>query len=209
MFCCLNSEALSQVSVDISEHIIVLLQTINELCLAGLQGVTKTLLTAILLGVNEQYVEALHEILSDKESCWGRGMLIQGNRMSKPQWHKVLYVAVHLDYLDLLFNFRPFDSHYEVHRRYVVSSLGNEFNSSPDAIMSPDPHSTIVDVALGLVQKSSYSKSIQNQGVQLKPQIVAAIGNPCTWVDGTVERLMYLGFWSGDVCMHFFIKYCH
>lgn len=80
---------------------------------------------------------------------------------------------------------------------------------SPEAIMSPDTRSTIVDVALGVVQKSSFSKSCQNLGVQLKPRIVAAIGNPCTWIEGTVKELMYLGFGdngSADVCMHF--NYC-
>ena len=52
----------------------LLLRTINEFCSKGLQGVTKALLTAVLLGVNEQYVcsfEVLDEILSDKGSCWG------------------------------------------------------------------------------------------------------------------------------------------
>ena len=115
---CANSEALSQVSIDIKEHMILLLHTTNELCLAGLQRVTKTLLTAVLLGINEQYVclfEVLHEILSDKESCWGCGTSILGNRMLQLRWHKIIYVAVHLGFLDLLFNFRPFDSHYEVH----------------------------------------------------------------------------------------------
>ena len=75
-----------------------------------------------------------------------------------------------------------------MHRRYVVSSLGNEFYSHPKAIMSPDPHSTIVDVALGLVQKLPYTKSIQNRGVQLKPRIVAVIGNTCNWIDGTCRK---------------------
>ena len=89
--------------------------------------------------------------------------------MSQLQWHKIIYVAVHLGFLDLLFNFRPFDSHYKVHCRYIVSSLGNQIYSSPEAIMSPDSCSTIVDVALGLVQKSPFIKSTQNRGVQLKP----------------------------------------
>ena len=92
--------------------------------------------------------DILHEMMNDKESCWGCGTSFLGNRMSRLQWHKIIYVAVYLGYLDLLFNFRPFDSHYEVHRRYIVSSLGNEFYSSAKAIMSPDPSSTIVDVAL-------------------------------------------------------------
>ena len=188
---------------------IVLLRTANELCLAGLQGVTKTLLTAVLLGVNEQYIHAfdvLHEMMNNKESCWGCETSFLGNRMSQLQWHKIIYVAVHLGYLDLLFNFRSFDSHYEMHRRYIVSSLGNEFYSSPKAIMSPDPCSTIVDVALGLIQKSHCIKSTQNRGVQLKPRIVAVSSDTCNWIDGTVEKLKYLGFGDDggtDVCMHF------
>jgi len=109
-----------------------LLRIINELRSAGLQGVTTTLLTAVLLGIKEQYVrsfEVLHGSLSDDKSCWGCGMLILGNRMSKHQWHKVLYVAVYLGFLDLAFNFRPFDSDYEVHHQYIVSTLGNESKS--------------------------------------------------------------------------------
>ena len=69
--------------------------------------------------------------------------------------------------------------------------------------MSPDPRSTIVNV---LVQKSHYIKSTQNRGVQLKPRIVAAISDTCNWIDGTVEKLKYLGFGDDggtDVCMHF------
>ena len=91
-----------------------------------------TINSCFIVGVNEQYIrsfDALHEILSDKESCWGLGTSILGNRMSQLQWHKIIYVAVHLGFPDLLFNFRPFDS--QVHHRYVVSSLGNEFYSSP------------------------------------------------------------------------------
>jgi len=90
--------------------------------------------------------------------------------MSKHQWHKVLFAAVYLGFLDLVFNFRPFDSHYEVHHQYIVSTLGNEFYSSPKAVMSPDPRSTIIDVVLGLVQKSPFSKSTQNRAVQLNPE---------------------------------------
>jgi len=58
-------------SVDNSEHIIIFLRTINKLCLAGLQSVIKTLLTTVLLGVNEQYIhpfEALRDILSDSRA---------------------------------------------------------------------------------------------------------------------------------------------
>ena len=62
-----------------------------------------------------------------------------------------------------MLNFSPFDSHYEVHCRCVVSSLGNEFYSSPKAIMSSDLHSTIVDVdSTGFVVpgKSSHSSFV-------------------------------------------------
>ena len=72
--------------------------------------------------------------------------------------------------------------------------------------MSPDPCSTIADEAQGLLQKSPYIKSTQNRGVQLKPRIVAAIGNTCNWIDGTVEQLEYLGSGDNDgtdVCMRF------
>ena len=71
---CVNSEALSQVSINIKEHMILLLRTTNELCIAGLQGVTKKLLTVVLLGINERYVhsfEVLHEILNDKNHAGG------------------------------------------------------------------------------------------------------------------------------------------
>ena len=78
-------------------------------------------------------------------------------------------------------------AHYEVHRRYIVSPSGDEFYSSPRAIMSPDPRSTIIDVTLRLFQKSPYVKSIQNRGVQLKPHIVAATRDSCNWIDGAVE----------------------
>ena len=64
-----------------------------------------------------------------------------------------LYVAVHLSLIDLDFNFRPFESHYEVHRRNVLSSSGLEFLNGPYSVMSLDPHSSVVDKLLGVTQK--------------------------------------------------------
>ena len=45
-------------------------------------------------------------------------------RMSFSAWHKVLYVAVHIGYVDMYFDFRSFDCHYEVHRKYLIMSDG-------------------------------------------------------------------------------------
>ena len=61
-------------------------------------------------------------------------------------WHKVLYVAPHTGFVDMYFDFRPFDSHYEVHRKY---SDGKEYISNPYALVSLDPHSSLTDVMLG------------------------------------------------------------
>ena len=51
--------------------------------------------------------------------------------MSQPGWLKILYVAVHLSLVDLDFTFRPFENHYEVHRKYLLSSTGIEFLQDP------------------------------------------------------------------------------
>ena len=53
--------------------------------------------------------------------------------------------------------------------------------------------------------KLHYIQSTQNQGVQLKPRIVAAISDTCNWIDGTVEKLKYLDFGDDggtDVCTY-------
>ena len=66
-------------------------------------------------------------MFDEEGSSWGRGVTVCGTKMSQPVWHKILYVAVHLSLIDLDFNFRPFESHYEVYTRYMLSSLGLEF----------------------------------------------------------------------------------
>ena len=74
---------------------------------------------------------------------------MDGIVMSQVTWHKIIYVAVHTGYLDMTFFFRPFDSHYEFHRRYKLSSDGEAFLSNPQTIMSVDPHSHIIDAIVG------------------------------------------------------------
>ena len=57
------------------------------------------------------------------DSLWGCGKLVNGTMISCSSWHKVLYVAVHIGFLDLRFYFRPFDSHYKVHRSYCITAV--------------------------------------------------------------------------------------
>ena len=69
------------------------------------------------------------DLLDNNESCWGYGVIIKGLKMSQSMLHKILYVAVHLEVLDLSFTFRPFDSNYEVHQKYVLSKSGESFTA--------------------------------------------------------------------------------
>ena len=143
---CRLSDAICQESCDIQDYLLVLSQTIKTLNNVGFQGVTKTLLTAVLLQINEQYVCSFAEmvdLLDNNDSCWGCGVMVKGLKMSQSMWHKILYVAVHLELLDLSFTFRPFDSHYEVHRRYVLSKSGESFISTPHSVVSVSPYSYI------------------------------------------------------------------
>ena len=108
----------------------MLLNTIKQLCTTGFVGVIKTLLISVLLANNEKYIGAfvvLTDIFDSEDTCWGSSISINGTAMSQSAWHKVLYVAVHLWLIDLNFTFRPFENHYEVHRKYILSSAGNEF----------------------------------------------------------------------------------
>jgi len=92
--------------------------------------VTKTLLISVLLASNEKYVrtfEILTDIFDCDDTCWRSGISINNTTMSQSAWHKLLYVAVHLHSIDLNFIFKPFENHYEVHRKYVLSTAGNEF----------------------------------------------------------------------------------
>ena len=101
------------------------------------KNVTKTLLISVLLRINEQYVrkfETLKDLIEADDSCWGSGLYVNELMVSKQAWHKVIYVSVHMGFLDMTFDFRSYDSHHEVHWRYFLFFLslsGEEYVSNP------------------------------------------------------------------------------
>ena len=201
---CEHSEEICEISIDIKEFLLVLLRTIKELCKADLPGVTKTLLLSVLLRINEKYVrifEALTDIFDSEDTCWGSGVSVNSTAMSQSTWHKILYVGVHRILIDLNFAFRPFENHYKVHRRYVLSSVGEEFLQAPFTVMLVDPHNCIIDRILGVTQRAS-KRCNQNRGKQLKPRIVALL-EECH-VEGTIEDIKFIGFGcENDACIFF------
>ena len=202
---CRVSDAICQESCDIQDYLLLLFQTIKTLSNAGFLGVTKTLLIAVLLQINERYVCSFAEmvdLLDNNNSCWGCGIMVKGLKMSQSMRHKILYVAVHLGFLDLSFAFRPFDSHYEVHRRYVLSKSGESFISTPHSVVSVSPNSNIAEIILGVTHSKPMKKAVQNRGVQLKPRITAVLNS--SWINGTVESLGFGEEFKGkDVCFYF------
>jgi len=205
---CRLSDAICQETCDIQDYFMLLFQTMKTLDHAGFQGVTKTRLIAVLLQKNERYVRsftAMVDLLDSNDPCWGCGVMVKGLKMSQSVWHKILYVAVHLGFINLSFTFRPFDSHYEVHRRYVLSKSGESFISLPQSVASVSPYSNIPEIVLGITHSQPMKKLVHNRGTQLKPRIVAALDSQ--WIEGTVEHLMYLGFGdqynNKDVCFYF------
>ena len=162
----------------------------------------------MLLQINERYVCSFAEmvdLLDNNDSCWGCGIMVKGLKMSQCMWHKILYVAVHLGFLDLCFKFRPFDNHYEVHRRYVLSKLGESFISTPHSVVLVSPYSNIAEIILGVTHSKPMQKPIHKYGVQLKPCITAALES--LWIEETVDCLKYLGFGeefkNKDLCFYF------
>jgi len=130
-------------------------------------------LISVLLQINEKFVKtfgSLHCIFDSDEACWGCGVNVEGIKMSQPSWHKILYVAVHLNFVDLDFTFRPFESHYEVHRKYVLSSHGQEFSQVPCTVMSVYPHACVIEKLLGVVQGSSKRCSQNHESHKLLTQ---------------------------------------
>ena len=110
-------------------------------------------------------------------------------------------MAVHLSLVDLDFTFRPFENHYEVHRKYLLSSTGIEFLQDPRSVMSVDPHACIVETLLGVVHRNS-RRCNQSRGKQLKPHIVDAIERCHT--EGSIEALKVIGFGcETDTCIYF------
>ena len=168
-----------QVSLDIKPHLIIFLRTIQELCETGLQGVTKALLISVLLQINEKYVKTfnlLHCIFDSNEACWGCGVNVEEIKMSQPSWHKILYATVHLNFVDLDFTFRPFESHYEVHRKYMLSSHGQEFLQT---VMSVDHHACVIEKLLGT--RCCAKKLKRCSGKQVKPRIVDTVKKCCSY----------------------------
>ena len=204
---CEESEAICQETVDIQQHLVVLLKTIQAFAECGLDGATKTLITAMLMKTNEQYIrkhEQLDDIFDASDSLWGCGKLVNGTMMSYSSWHKLLYVAVHIGFLDLRFHFRPFDSHYEVHRRYCITSEGSSFLSNPHSVMSVDPQSTLTDLLLGSVFRPPSKRINQKRGMHLKPRIIDALQK--SYVNASIEQVKYIGFGEEgheDVCLYF------
>ena len=178
---CKHSEVICQETDDMQSYLVVLLQAIEALKKLGLEGATKTSTTAVLLKTNEQYVwkyEQLHDVIENDDSIWGCGKMVHNVAMSYISWHNVLYIAVHIGFLDLKFHFWPFDSHYEVHRRYCISSEGTQYLSDPHSVMSLNPSSTVTNVILGSKFRPPCKRINQNRGSHLKLRIMEAFKQP-------------------------------
>jgi len=113
---CKVSDALCKESI---EHLVTLLSTLQQLQNARLNGVTKTLLVGVLMKVPTQYITSCLENVDADSVPWGCGTVIKGVNMSSNARYKLIYVGVHLDLLKMSFIFRPFENHYEVHRRLL------------------------------------------------------------------------------------------
>jgi len=204
---CKVSDVLCEESIDIKEHLKTLLSTLQQLQNAGLNGITKTLLVGVLMKVSTQYITSCLEHIDADSIPWGCGSVIKGVNMSNSAWCKLIYVGVHLDLLKLSFVFRPFENHYEVHRRYLITSAGEEFLLNPTTMMSLDPCSTTVDSVMILGDNVSlqHKKTTQSRGSQMKPKIMKLIEDKA-WIDGDCEMLKYLGFdddHGNAVCLYF------
>ena len=109
-----------------------------------------------------------------------------------------------IGFLNVTFDFRPYENHYEVHRKYYLSSSGEEYVNNPHAVMSVDPQSNVVDVILGIVETSTFKRCHQNRGKQLKPRVIAALDGP--WTEGSIDKIKFLGFGTEAqdyICLYF------
>ena len=203
---CEFSDNLCEISQDIKSHLSTLLATVKSLHSIGLTSITKTLLVGTLMGTISQYIERherMDEIIDKTDTCWGCGVFVDGIRMAAFAWHKVICVAIHLSLLDLTFVFRPFDNHIEVHRRLCLSTLGENFLTAPQTVMSPNPLSTIIDRLLGASKDSIIHNKVQNRGIQLKPHIIRLLEER-QWEEGSIDALKYIGYGNeGDICLYF------
>jgi len=88
----------------------------------------------------------VHDVTKSDDSIWASGKVVNDVPMSYVSWHNTLFVAVHIGFLDLQFHFRPFDRHFQVHRRYCISSQGSHYHlSDSHALMSLDPCTTLIN----------------------------------------------------------------
>ena len=77
----------------VSKHLIsssTLLKMMQSLAEFSLEGATKTLITAVLMKTNEQYVRKYkqqHEIFDGSDLLWGCNKSLNGTMMSCSSWH--------------------------------------------------------------------------------------------------------------------------
>ena len=203
---CKLSDILCEEGLDIKDHLCTLLSTLQQLQNAGINRITKTLLVGVLMKVSSQYIIKCLECIDVDSIPWGCGTVVKGVNMSSNAWCKLIYVCVHLGLFNLVFVFRPFENHYEVHRRYLIAPPGEEFLVNPTTVMSMDPCSSTVDIIMIHSEDASLQrkKTSQSRGSQIKPKIVKLIEDKM-WLEGNSELLKYLGFGNEDnaICMYF------
>jgi len=208
---CETMDLICEETVDIREYLCVLLQTVKDLRAANVSSVTKTLLIGVMMQTTSKYVCSHKEIVDKTDIPWGSDLIVNDTQMTSSAWSKVICVAVHLSFLNLEFTFRPFESHYEVHRHFSLSTTGEEFLLSPSSTMSVNPHSCIVDRLLIASSEDSCmqsKKSKQSRAVQVKPKIIKLIEEK-RWQEGNATLLKFIGFDDNfelsteDVCLYF------
>ena len=123
------------------------------------------------------------------------GVVVGGVQKSIAAWHKVLYVAVHIGYVSMYFDFRPFGSHYEVRPKYFITSNDKDFITIPCLLESLDPHSSLTDVILGSAAQVSSKRVNQKRGTHLKPRIIDLLQKPAA--SESIELIRYIGL-NGD-----------
>ena len=79
---CEVSHVLCEESLDVKEHLSILLNTLQQLQNAGLNAITKPLLVGVLMEVCSQYVTKCLEFIDDESIPWGCGTVINGVNMS-------------------------------------------------------------------------------------------------------------------------------
>ena len=205
---CAVSDLICEETVNIKEYLCILLQTVKDLRAADINSVTKTLLIGVMMQTTSKYVCGHKEIVDKTNIPWGSGLTVNNIQITSSAWCKVIYIAVHLSLLTLEFTFRPFESHYEVHRHFSLSSTGEEFLLSPSAIMSVNPHSSIIDQLLASKDTSLQPKrNKQNRAVQVKLRIVKLLEEK-KWQQCNTDLLKFIGFFDNnitddEVCLYF------